>query len=61
MSMDRIPDGMEVILSIHGVPWDIILESFFKLRIRECYQLKTVLAFNEQDIEQKIHSRAARG
>ena len=37
----------EVLLSIPEVPSDSMLESLYKMRIRESDQLKTVLAFCE--------------
>ena len=43
----------EVLLSIHEVPSDDILEGFLKTRSRESDQLKTVLALCDQDILQK--------
>ena len=41
-----------VLLAAHEVPSDGILESSNKTRIRESDQLKTVLAFHDQDILQ---------
>ena len=43
----------EVLLSTHEVPSGSILESLYKMRIRESDPLKTLLAIFEQDIEQK--------
>ena len=43
----------EVLLSIKETPQDHILESMYKMRIRDSEQLKTVLALYDQDIEQK--------
>ena len=42
----------EVLLSISGVPSDDILESLYRMRIRESDQLKNVLALHEQEMEQ---------
>ena len=44
----------EVLLSVSKIPSDDILESLYKLRIRESEQLKTVLELYEMDIHQKI-------
>ena len=43
----------EVLLSTEDVPSDKNLEGLYKMRIRECHQLKTVLALYEQDFDQK--------
>ena len=44
----------EVLLSMSKIPSDDILESLYKLRIRESAQLKTVLEFYDMEIHQKI-------
>ena len=44
----------EVLLSMSKIPSDDILESLFKLRIRESDQLKTVLELYNVKIHQKI-------
>ena len=44
----------EVLLSLSKIPSDEILESLYKLRIRESDQLKTVLGLYEMEIHQKI-------
>ena len=44
----------EVLLSMSKIPSDNILESLYKLRIRESVQLKTVLDLYEMEIHQKI-------
>ena len=44
----------EVLLSISQVPTDEILESLYKMRIRESDQLQTVLATYEQEIFQDL-------
>ena len=44
----------EVLLSASKIPSDDILESLFKLRIRESAQLKTVLELYDVQIHQKI-------
>ena len=43
----------EVLLSMSKIPSDDILESLYKLRIRESDQLKRVLALYDLDIHQK--------
>ena len=44
----------EVLLSMSNIPSDDILESLYKLRIRESAQLKTVLELYDMEIHQKI-------
>ena len=44
----------EVLLSMSKIPSDDVLESLYKLRIRESEQLKTVLELYEMEIDQKI-------
>ena len=44
----------EVLLSMSKIPSDDILESLYKLRIRESEQLKTVLEFYDTGIHQKV-------
>ena len=44
----------EVLLSVTKIPSDDILESLYKLRIRESDQLKTVLELYDMEIHQKI-------
>ena len=46
----------EVLLSVSKIPSDDVLESLYKLRIRESEQLKTVLELYEMEIHQKISS-----
>ena len=43
----------KVLLSMSKVPSDDVLESLYKLRIRESAQLKTVLELYDMDIHQK--------
>ena len=50
---NSIRDG-EVLLSKSKIPSDDILESLYKLRIRESDQLKTVLELYDMEIHQKI-------
>ena len=44
----------EVLLSMSKIPFDEILESLYKLRIRESDQLKTVWALYDMEIHQMI-------
>ena len=44
----------EVLLSMSRIPSDDILESLYKLRIRESAQIETVLELYDMDIHQKI-------
>ena len=44
----------EVIQSMSMIPFDDILESLYKLRIRESAQLKTVVELYDKEIHQKI-------
>ena len=44
----------EVLFSMSKIPSDDILESLYKLRIRESDQLKTVLELYDMEIHQKI-------
>ena len=44
----------EVLLSMSKIPSDNILESLYKVRIRESDQLKTVLELYDMEIHQKI-------
>ena len=44
----------EVLLSMSKIPSDDILESLYKLRIRESAQLRTVLELYDMEIHQKI-------
>ena len=44
----------EVLLSMSKIPSDDVLESLYKLKVRECDQLKTVLELYEMEIHQKI-------
>ena len=44
----------EILLSMSKIPSDDVLESFYKLRIRESDQLKTVLELYGMEIHQKI-------
>ena len=48
----RVTD--EVLLTMSKIPSDDILESMYKLRIRESAQLKTVLELYDMEIHQKI-------
>ena len=45
---------MKFILSMSKIPPDDVLESLYKLRIRESDQLKTVLELYDMEIHQKI-------
>ena len=44
----------EVLKTMSKIPSDDILESLYKLRMRECAQLKTVLELYDMEIHQKI-------
>ena len=44
----------EILLSMSKIPSDDLLESLYKLRIRESAQLKTVLELYDMKIHQKI-------
>ena len=44
----------DVLLSVSKIPSDDILESLYKLRIRESAQLKPVLELYDMEIHQKI-------
>ena len=44
----------EVLLSLSKIPSDDVLESLYKLRIRESAQLRTVLELYDMEIHQKI-------
>ena len=44
----------EVLLSMTKIPSDDVLESLYKLRIRESAQLTTVFELYEMEIHQKI-------
>ena len=44
----------EILLSMTKIPTDDVLESLFKLRIRESDQLKTVLELNDMEVSHKI-------
>ena len=44
----------EVPLSMSKIPSDDVLESLYKLKIRECAQLKTVLEMYDVEMHQKI-------
>ena len=44
----------EVLLSMAKIPSDDVLDSLYKLRIRESDQLKTVLELYEMETHQKI-------
>ena len=44
----------EVLLSLTKIPSDDVLESLYKLRMRESAQLKTVLEWYDMEIHQKI-------
>ena len=46
--------GREILLSMTKIPSDVILESLYKLRVRESEQLKTVLELYDMNIHQKI-------
>ena len=48
----------EVLLSMSKIPSNDILESLYKLRIRESAQLKTVLDLYDMKIHQKISIRS---
>ena len=43
----------EILLSMSKIPTDDVLESLYKLRIRESDQLKTMLDMNELEMLQK--------
>ena len=44
----------EILLSMTNIPPDDVLESLYKLRIREFDQLKTVLELHDMEIHLKI-------
>ena len=44
----------EVLLSMSKIPSDDVLESLYKLRIRESAQLRTVLELYDMEVHQKI-------
>ena len=44
----------EVLLSVSKIPSDDVLESLYKLRVRESAQLKTLLELYDMEIHQKI-------
>ena len=44
----------EILLSMSKIPSDYVLESPYKMRIRESEQLKTVLELYEMEVHQKI-------
>ena len=54
MFRTSIQDGTKFLLSMSNIPSDDILESLYKLRIREPDQLKTVLELYDMEIHQKI-------
>ena len=54
MFRNSIQGGDEVLLSMSKISSDDILESLYKLRIRESAQLKTVLELCDMEIHQKI-------
>ena len=48
-----IQDGMKFYYQCQKIPSDDVLESLYKLRIRESAQLKTVLELCDMEIHQK--------
>ena len=44
----------EILLSMSKIPSDYVLESLYKMRIRESEQLKTVLELYDMEVHQKI-------
>ena len=54
MFRNSTQDASEVLLSMFLIPSDDVLESLYKLRIRESVQLKTVLELYDLEIHQKI-------
>ena len=54
MWRSSIQDGANLLLSTTKTPSDDIVESLYKLRIRESDQLKTVLELYDMEIHQKI-------
>ena len=44
----------EILLSMTNVPSDDVLESLYKLRVRESVQPKTVLELYDKEVHQKI-------
>ena len=54
MFRNSIQDGMKILLSMSKIPSDSVLESLYKMRIRESEQLKTVLELYEMEVHQKI-------
>ena len=54
MFRNSITRWAEVLLSMSKIPSDDVLESLFKLRIRESAQLKTVVESYDMEIHQKI-------
>ena len=53
MFRNSIQDGTKFLLSMSKIPSDDVLESLYKLRIRESAQPKTVLELYEMEIHQK--------
>ena len=51
---NSIQDGMNNLLSMSKISTEYVLESLYKLRLRESDQLKTVLELYELEIHQKI-------
>ena len=51
---NSIQDGTKFFCRCHKNPSDDTLESLYKLRIRESYQLKTVLELHDMESHQKI-------
>ena len=47
---------VEVLFMMSEMPQEHILESVYKMRIRDSEQLKTVLALYDQDMQQKDFS-----
>ena len=54
MFRNSIQDGTKILLSMSRIPSDDVVESLYKLRIRESDQLTTVLELYDMEIHQKI-------
>ena len=54
MFRDSIPNGMKFFYLCQEIPSDDVLESLYKMRIRESVQLKTVMELYVVEIHQKI-------
>ena len=60
MFRNSTQDEVKFLLSMSKIPSDDILESLYKLRIRELVQLKTLLELHDMEIHQKYRCRIIR-